>query len=127
MRDRASETSCIPRALKLLAKSQFIATFGNEWRPFVMAFVAPLRVATIAHHSISSSSQRQALSVAVLGIAAVVLGTVLLLMFTGLIGTVAVASTLAFSARPRLYRLPDKRPIIVRPGRDLQRTGGPGS
>ncbi len=109
---------------------------------------------TIAHRSISSSSQRQALSVALLGIAAVVLGTMLLLMFTdyslekvlfesisafatvgmstgitynlppsaewvlmalmftGRIGTVAVASALALSARPRLYRLPEERPII---------------
>jgi trk system potassium uptake protein len=109
---------------------------------------------TIAHRSISSSSQRQALSVALLGIAAVILGTMLLLMFTdyslekvlfesisafatvgmstgityslppaaewvlmalmftGRIGTVAVASALALSARPRLYRLPEERPII---------------
>ena len=109
---------------------------------------------TIAHRSISSSSQRQALSVALLGIAAVVSGTMLLLMFTdyslekvlfesisafatvglstgitynlppsaewvlmalmftGRIGTVAVASALALSARPRLYRLPEERPII---------------
>ncbi|MCU1530724.1 MAG: ATPase [Arthrobacter sp.] len=37
---------------------------------------------TIAHRSISSSSQRQALSVALLGVAAVVGGTLLLLMFT---------------------------------------------
>ncbi|HEU4666784.1 MAG TPA: potassium transporter TrkG, partial [Arthrobacter sp.] len=37
---------------------------------------------TIAHRSVSSSSQRQALSVALLGIAAVVTGTMLLLMFT---------------------------------------------
>ncbi|WP_306919557.1 MULTISPECIES: TrkH family potassium uptake protein [unclassified Arthrobacter] len=109
---------------------------------------------TIAHRSISSSSQRQALSVALLGIAAVVSGTMLLLMFTdyslekvlfesisafatvglstgitynlppsaewvlmalmftGRIGTVAVASALALSARPRFYRLPEERPII---------------
>jgi trk system potassium uptake protein len=109
---------------------------------------------TIAHRSISSSSQRQALSVALLGIGAVVSGTMLLLMFTdyslekvlfesisafatvgmstgityklppaaewvlmalmftGRIGTVAVASALALSARPRLYRLPEERPII---------------
>jgi trk system potassium uptake protein TrkH len=109
---------------------------------------------TIAHRSISSSSHRQALSVALLGIAAVVTGTMLLLMFTnyslekvlfesisafatvgmstgitynlqpsaqwvlmalmftGRIGTVAVASALALSARPRLYNLPEERPII---------------
>jgi trk system potassium uptake protein TrkH len=37
---------------------------------------------TIAHRSISSSSQRQALSVALLGIAAVISGTMLLLVLT---------------------------------------------
>ncbi|ACL40825.1 H(+)-transporting two-sector ATPase [Pseudarthrobacter chlorophenolicus A6] len=109
---------------------------------------------TIAHRSISSSSQRQALSVALLGIAAVIVGTMMLLMltdhslekvlfesisafgtvgmstgitptlppaaqwvlmvlmFTGRIGTVTVASALALSARPRLFRLPEERPII---------------
>jgi potassium uptake TrkH family protein len=109
---------------------------------------------TIAHRSLSSSSQRQALSVALLGVGAVVIGTMLLLiftdyslekvlfesisafgtvgmstgitynlppsaewvlmalMFTGRIGTVTVASALALSARPRLYRLPEERPII---------------
>lgn len=109
---------------------------------------------TIAHRSISSSSQRQALSVALLGIAAVIAGTMLLLiltdyslekvlfeaisafatvgmstgitynlptaaewvlmalMFTGRIGTVAVASALALTAHPRLFRLPEERPII---------------
>lgn len=109
---------------------------------------------TIAHRSISASSQRQALSVALLGVAAVVSGTLALLMvtdyslekvlfesisafatvgvstgitpnlppsaewvlmalmFTGRIGTVTVASALALSSRPRLYRLPEERPII---------------
>jgi potassium uptake TrkH family protein len=109
---------------------------------------------TIAHRSISASSQRQALSVALLGVAAVVGGTLLLLiftnyslekvlfeaisafgtvgvstgitsnlppsaewvlmalMFTGRIGTVALASSLALSSHPRLFRLPEERPII---------------
>jgi potassium uptake TrkH family protein len=109
---------------------------------------------TVAHRSISSSSQRQALSVALLGVAAVVVGTLLLLMltdyslekvlfesisafatvgmstgitynlppaaewvlmalmFTGRIGTVTLASAIALSARPRLFRLPEERPII---------------
>jgi trk system potassium uptake protein len=109
---------------------------------------------TIAHRSISASSQRQALSVALLGVAAVVSGTLLLLMLTdyslekvlfesisafatvgmstgitynlppsaewvlmalmflGRIGTVAVASALALSSRPRLYTMPEERPII---------------
>ncbi|MCU1519032.1 MAG: ATPase [Pseudarthrobacter sp.] len=109
---------------------------------------------TIAHRSISASSQRQALSVALLGVAAVVSGTLALLlltdyslekvlfesisafatvgvstgitynlppsaewvlmalMFLGRIGTVTVASALALSSRPRLYRLPEERPVI---------------
>ncbi|MCT9627375.1 TrkH family potassium uptake protein [Pseudarthrobacter equi] len=109
---------------------------------------------TIAHRSISSSVQRQALSVALLGVASVTIGTLLLLiftdhsldkvlfesisafatvgvstgitydlppnaqwvlmalMFTGRIGTITVASALALSTHPRLYRLPEERPII---------------
>jgi trk system potassium uptake protein TrkH len=109
---------------------------------------------TIAHRSISSSAQRQALSVALLGVAAVIAGTLLLLMltdyslekvlfesisafatvgvstgityhlpasaqwvlmalmFVGRIGTITVASALALSAHPRLYHLPEERPII---------------
>lgn len=109
---------------------------------------------TVAHRSISSSSQRQALSVALLGVAAVIAGTLLLLiftdqsldrvlfesisafatvglstgitpglppeaqwvlmalMFTGRIGTITVASALALSSRPRLYQLPEERPVI---------------
>ncbi|MGY2744668.1 Trk-type K+ transport system membrane component [Arthrobacter sp. UYCu723] len=34
------------------------------------------------------------------------------LMFTGRIGTITVASALALSSRPRLYQLPEERPII---------------
>ena len=109
---------------------------------------------TVAHRSISSSVQRQALSVALLGVAAVITGTLLLLMFTdyslekvlfesisafatvgvstgitydlpanaqwvlmalmftGRIGTITVASALALSSHPRLYQLPEERPII---------------
>ncbi|MBT2534328.1 TrkH family potassium uptake protein [Arthrobacter sp. ISL-48] len=109
---------------------------------------------TIAHRSISPSSMRQALSVALLGVGAVVSGTLLLLMFTdyslekvlfesisafgtvgmstgitynlppsaewvlmalmftGRIGSVTVASALALSSRPRLFRVPEERPII---------------
>lgn len=109
---------------------------------------------TIAHRSISPSVQRQALTVALLGVAAVIAGTLLLLMltdyslekvlfesisafatvgvstgityhlpesaqwvlmalmFTGRIGTITVASSLALSSRPRLFRLPEERPII---------------
>ncbi|MCV9994015.1 TrkH family potassium uptake protein [Paeniglutamicibacter sp. ZC-3] len=108
----------------------------------------------IAHRSISSSVQRQALTVALLGVAAVIIGTLLLLTFTdhtlektlfeatsafgtvglsagitaglptnaqlvlivlmflGRIGTVTVSTALALSLRPRLFRLPEERPII---------------
>lgn len=34
------------------------------------------------------------------------------LMFAGRIGTITVASALALSNRPRLYQLPEERPII---------------
>ena len=109
---------------------------------------------TIAHRSISPSVQRQALTVALLGVAAVMTGTLLLLMttdysldqvlfeavsafatvgvstgityhlpasaewvlmalmFTGRLGTITVASAIALSSRPRLFRLPEERPII---------------
>lgn len=109
---------------------------------------------TIAHRSISSSTQRQALTVALLGVGAVILGTLLLLMttdyslekvlfetisafgtvglstgitynlpptaewvlmalmFTGRIGTITVASAIALASRPRLFQLPEERPII---------------
>jgi potassium uptake TrkH family protein len=109
---------------------------------------------TIAHRSIASAVVRQALSVALLGVGAVVIGTLLLLMFTdfalervlfesisafatvglstgitfnlpesaqwvlmslmflGRIGTITVASALALSSRPKLYRLPEERPVI---------------
>ncbi|UVJ40024.1 TrkH family potassium uptake protein [Arthrobacter sp. CJ23] len=109
---------------------------------------------TIAHRSISPSVQRQALSVALLGVAAVIGGTMLLLMvtdyslekvlfeaisayatvgvstgityklpasaewvlmalmFTGRIGTITVASAIALASRPRLFNLPEERPII---------------
>lgn len=108
----------------------------------------------IAHRSISSPVMRQALSVALLGVAAVIIGTLLLLSFTdhslddvlfettsafgtvglstgitaglpvnaqlvlivlmflGRIGTITVSTALALSLRPRLFRLPEERPII---------------
>lgn len=108
----------------------------------------------IGHRSIASSVQRQALSVALLGLAAVIIGTLLLLMLTdhsldralfeatsafgtvglstgitaslpvnaqlviivlmflGRIGTITVSTALALSLRPRLFQLPEERPII---------------
>ncbi|MGW9413847.1 TrkH family potassium uptake protein [Arthrobacter cupressi] len=109
---------------------------------------------TIAHRSISPTVQRQALTVALLGVAAVIGGTLLMLlltdyslekvlfesisafatvgvstgityhlpeaaqwvlmalMFTGRLGSVTLASALALSSHPRLFRLPEERPII---------------
>jgi hypothetical protein len=37
----------------------------------------------------------------------------MVLMFTGRIGTITVASALAIATRPRLYQLPEERPIIA--------------
>ncbi|ASN51045.1 TrkH family potassium uptake protein [Sinomonas sp. R1AF57] len=108
----------------------------------------------IGPRSISSPAQRQALTVALLSIAAVILGTLVLLrttghsleqalfeavsafatvglstgitptlpplaqatlialMFIGRLGPITTATALALSSRPRLYRLPEDRPII---------------
>jgi potassium uptake TrkH family protein len=109
---------------------------------------------TIGHRSISAPVQRQALSVALLGVAVVIAATlallrltdfsleqvlfesisafatvglstgitsglpdagqlvVIALMFLGRVGTITVASALALTAHPRLYVLPEERPVI---------------
>ncbi len=108
----------------------------------------------VAHRRLPSSVQRQALSVALLGVGLVAGATVLLLvlsrlpldvvlfevvsafatvglstgitadlpasgqlllialMFVGRLGPVTLASALALRTRPRLYRLPEERPIV---------------
>lgn len=108
----------------------------------------------IGKRSVGAATQRQALSVALLGVAAVALGTfalllltdyglepllfesisafatvglstgvtlelappselvLMVLMFVGRVGTVTVAAALALNQRPRLYHLPEERPII---------------
>ena len=108
----------------------------------------------VGHRSVGPATQRQALSVALLGVAAVALGTFALLlltdhglepllfesisafatvglstgltfeltapsqlvlmalMFVGRVGTVTVAAALALNQKPRLYHLPEERPII---------------
>lgn len=108
----------------------------------------------VGRRSVGQATQRQALSVALLGVAAVALGTFALLlltdyglepllfesisafatvglttgitfelnapsqlvlmalMFVGRVGTVTVAAALALNQRPRLYHLPEERPII---------------
>lgn len=120
----------------------------------IVAEVRGERDINIASRRIPPTALRQALSIALLGVAAVVAGTMLMvgmtgedldkalfevtsafatvgastgitsslppsgqyllvaLMFTGRLGTVALASTLALRERPRLYRQPEERPII---------------
>lgn len=120
----------------------------------IVAEVRGERDINIASRRVPQTALRQALSIALLGVAAVVIGTMLMvgitgqsldkalfevtsafatvgastgitsalppagqyllvaLMFTGRLGTVALASTLALRERPRLYRQPEERPII---------------
>lgn len=120
----------------------------------IWAEVTGERDVTVAHRSISEETQRQALSVALLGVAAVVIGTMLILMmtgfrldevlfeatsafaivglsmgitaelpasaqlvlmvlmFTGRVGTITIASAFALRSRPRFFRLPEERPIV---------------
>ncbi|HET7326663.1 MAG TPA: potassium transporter TrkG [Nocardioidaceae bacterium] len=126
---------------------------------FLLAFVIWTEVSgerdvTVGPRSISGQTQRQALTVALLGVAAVAAGTLsilvltdfrlddvlfeatsafatvglstgitpelppaaqlvlMVLMFVGRVGTITVASALALRSRPRLYRLPEERPIV---------------
>ncbi|HZN19189.1 MAG TPA: potassium transporter TrkG [Micromonosporaceae bacterium] len=108
----------------------------------------------VGRRRIAESAQRQAVSVALLGVAVVAVGTLLLLlltdlpldralfettsafatvglstgvtatlppaaqvvlvmlMFVGRVGTVAVASAMALAERPRRYRYPEEQPIV---------------
>jgi len=112
------------------------------------------RETNIAHRSISSSTLRQALTVALLAIAAIGVGTMVILlttdytldvvlfesisafatvglstgitpdlpplaemtlmalMYVGRVGTITVATALAFKSRHRHYQLPEERPIV---------------
>jgi Trk-type K+ transport system membrane component len=126
---------------------------------FMLAFVIWSEVrgepdVHIAHRSISPSTQRQALTVALLGVGLVAAGTMammlltgygsetlvfesisafatvglstgvtgsltwsaqlvlMVLMFVGRVGTIAVASALALQTRHRHYQLPEERPIV---------------
>jgi potassium uptake TrkH family protein len=126
---------------------------------FLLAFVIWAEVrgrreVTVGRRTIDESTHRQALTVALLGVAFVAAGTlallaltehpldrvlfeatsafatvglttgitptlppgaqlvVVMLMYVGRVGTVTVASALALSQRPRLYRYPKERPIV---------------
>ncbi|EXG82982.1 TrkH family potassium uptake protein [Cryptosporangium arvum] len=127
---------------------------------FLLAFVIWTeargeRDVVVGRRRIAESTQRQATAVALLGVAAVAAGTLLLLrltadvtfdralfevmaafstaglttgltaelsgpgqlvlivmMFVGRVGTVAVASALALNTRHRLYRYPEERPLV---------------
>lgn len=126
---------------------------------FLLAFVILAEVrgeqrVKIGLRSVPQATQRTALTVALLGVAAVAIGTVallgmsrmpldevlfesvsafgtvglstgitaslpadaqvvlMLLMFLGRVGTVTVATALALNTRPRLYELPEERPIV---------------
>lgn len=112
------------------------------------------RDTNIAHRSISSSTLRQALTVALLAIAAIGIGTMVILlstsytldvvlfeaisafatvglstgitpdlpplaeitlmtlMYVGRVGTITVATALAYKSRHRHYHLPEERPIV---------------
>lgn len=158
--DAAPETLLITNILMFIGGGSAGTAGGIKITTFlVLAFaiwneIRGREQVAIGRRSVSSSVQRQALSVALLGIAAVLLGTVLLLAFTdygleaalfeavsafatvglstgityelstgaelvlmalmfmGRIGTITVASALALTSRPILYRLPEERPII---------------
>lgn len=127
---------------------------------FLLAYVIWTEVrgerdVVVGRRRIAESTQRQATTIALLGVATVAVGTLLLLglttkvpfdralfevmaafstaglstgltgelddpgrlvlivmMFIGRVGTVAVASALALNTRPRLYRYPEERPIV---------------
>jgi len=108
----------------------------------------------VFHRRVGTPVQRQALTIALLGVAAVAAGTfallittphtldqvlfeaisafatvglstgitpilpgaaqvtLVVLMFVGRVGTITVATALALKTRPRLYRLPEERPIV---------------
>jgi Trk-type K+ transport system membrane component len=127
---------------------------------FLLAYVIWTEVrgehdVVVGRRRIAEPTQRQATTIALLGVATVALGTLLLLgltrdvpfdralfevmaafstaglgtgltgelsepgrlvlivmMFVGRVGTVAVASALALNTRPRLYRYPEERPLV---------------
>lgn len=86
--EAAPETLLITNILMFIGGGSAGTAGGIKITTFlVLAFaiwneVSGREQVTIGHRSISSSVQRQALSVALLGIAAVMLGTILLLVFT---------------------------------------------
>ena len=158
--DATSETLAITNLLMFIGGGSAGTAGGIKITTFfLLAFVIWTEVrgddhVTIGNRSVGSATQRQALSVALLGVAAVAIGTfslllltdyglepllfesisafatvglsagitpelepgpelvLMVLMFAGRVGTVTVASALALNAKPRLFRLPEERPII---------------
>lgn len=156
-----SETIAIVIGLMFIGGGSAGTAGGIKLTTFlVLAFVIWAEVrgeqdVTIGRRRIADAVQRQALSVALLGVALVAMGTLALiaasdsvafdqalfeatsafatvglstgitptlpapgqlvlvvLMFVGRVGTIAVASTLALTTRRRLYRYPEERPIV---------------
>jgi potassium uptake TrkH family protein len=155
------ETLAISTALMFIGGGSASTAGGIKLTTFfLLAFVilAELRGepdVTIGHRRIAESTQRQAMTVALLGVALVAGGTLglvestdgidlqaalfevtsafatvglstgitptlpdtaqmilVLLMFVGRVGTIAVGSAIALNTRRRLYRYPEERPIV---------------
>ena len=155
------ETLAISTALMFIGGGSASTAGGIKLTTFfLLAFVilAELRGepdVTIGHRRIAESTQRQAMTVALLGVALVSGGTLgliestdgvdlqaalfevtsafatvglstgitptlpdtaqmilVLLMFVGRVGTIAVGSAIALNTRRRLYRYPEERPIV---------------
>jgi potassium uptake TrkH family protein len=156
-----SETLTISTALMFIGGGSASTAGGIKLTTFfLLAFVilAELRGepdVTIGRRRIAESTQRQAMTVALLGVALVAGGTLglieatddvsfqaalfeatsafatvglstgitpslpdpaqlilVLLMFVGRVGTIAVGSAIALNTRRRLYRYPEERPIV---------------
>lgn len=155
------ETLCVVIAMMFIGGGSASTAGGIKLTTFlVLAYVIWAEVkgesdVVIGRRRIADSVQRQALAVALLGVAVVAFGTLaivaftpgitlvnalfevtsafatvglstgitgslptaaqlllVVLMFVGRVGTIAVASTLALTSRPRSYRYPEERPIV---------------
>jgi trk system potassium uptake protein len=159
--DLNPETNAVVVALMFIGGGSASTAGGIKLTTFLLlAYVMVAEVkgeqdVVIGRRRIAESVQRQALTVALLGVALVAAGTLLLmgltegatlevalfevvssfgtvglslgltphltgagqillivLMFVGRVGTITVASAVALTSRPRLYRYPEERPIV---------------
>jgi Trk-type K+ transport system membrane component len=159
--DLNPETNAVVVALMFIGGGSASTAGGIKLTTFLLlAYVMVAEVkgeqdVVIGRRRIAESVQRQALTVALLGVAPVASGTLLLmgltegatleaalfevvsafatvglslgltphltgagqillivLMFVGRVGTITVASAVALTSRPRLYRYPEERPIV---------------